>query len=548
MKFDSSVLTEQEKISLGLRSLYARSGYTQYKMGKFEEYDLYVRNKDFLDTDRIITFTDTNGKLKALKPDVTLSLIGSCKDEPGLIRKLYYSENVYRADDAANGFKEIKHIGVECIGDLETENINEVLHLAAESLAEISQECVLEVSHLDILSEIMNYVDMPEVSRGGILKCIREKNPDQLTKICAKEDIDHTIAACLRKLTEIYDKPSAAAAKLEDIVEELSSVLPEASVSRLCCSLSELSQALESFEGTRLEEMLRIDFSVSSDLKYYNSIVFEGFVKGIPDVVLSGGQYDRLMQRIGHTQRGIGFAVYANVLERLETGKPGTPAAVIKDNADFLNIALPKGRLGENVYKMFEKAGYGCPSILENSRRLIFENKEAKVRYFWAKPADVGTYVERGAADIGVAGKDILLEYEPGVYELLDLDIGKCRMCVAGPKDFKDDPTKTLTVATKFINAARTYYSSMERDIDIIHLNGSIEIAPILGLSDVIVDIVETGTTLKENDLEIKDVIFPISARLIANRAAFKFKSRQITALKQDLDRQIRAQKSKTER
>lgn len=194
----------------------------------------------------------------------------------------------------------------------------------------------------------------------------------------------------------------------------------------------------------------------------------------------------------------------------------------------MLNIALPKGRLGEKVYGMFEKAGFPCPSIHENNRKLIFENEALGVRYFWVKPSDVAIYVERGAADIGVAGKDILLEYAPDVYELLDLDIGKCRMAVAAPKDFRDDPQKTLKVATKFSNIALDYYNSKGREIDIIHLNGSIEIAPILGLSDVIVDIVETGTTLKENNLEVFETIVPISARLIANKSSFMFKAEQI--------------------
>lgn len=208
---------------------------------------------------------------------------------------------------------------------------------------------------------------------------------------------------------------------------------------------------------------------------------------------------------------------------------------------NMLNVALPKGRLGEKVYKIFEQAGFPCPSILENSRKLIFENKDAGVRYFWAKPSDVAIYVERGAADIGVAGKDILLEYEPEIYELLDLNMGKCRMCVAAKKDFKDDLNYTLKVATKFSNIARNYYASVGRDIDIIHLNGSIEIAPILGLSDVIVDIVETGTTLKENDLEVIETIVPISARLIANKSSFKFKQNQIEKIVREMSAQTEA-------
>ncbi len=195
---------------------------------------------------------------------------------------------------------------------------------------------------------------------------------------------------------------------------------------------------------------------------------------------------------------------------------------------EFLNIALPKGRLGEKVYDMFEKAGFACPSIKEENRKLTFENPDTGVRYFWVKPSDVAIYVERGAADIGVAGKDILLEYQPDIYELLDLNMGKCRMAVAGPKDFRDDPRKTLKVATKFANIAKAHYASQGRDIDIIHLNGSIELAPILGLSDVIVDIVETGRTLVENDLHVVEEFLPISARLIANKASTKFKGEMI--------------------
>ncbi len=205
----------------------------------------------------------------------------------------------------------------------------------------------------------------------------------------------------------------------------------------------------------------------------------------------------------------------------------------------MLNIALPKGRLGEKVYNMLKNSGYSSKSLEEGGRKLIFESDNGLVRYFWVKPSDVSIYVERGAADIGIAGKDILLEYSPDVYELLDLNIGKCRMAVAAGKNFHDDSSRTLKVATKFVNIAKKYYSSLSRDIDIIKLNGSIEIAPILGLSDVIVDIVETGTTLKENDLEVIETIVPISARLISNKAAFKFKTAEIEKILECVRTQI---------
>ena len=206
---------------------------------------------------------------------------------------------------------------------------------------------------------------------------------------------------------------------------------------------------------------------------------------------------------------------------------------------DMLNIALPKGRLGEKVYNLLKKAGYACPAIEDPGRKLIFENPETGVRYFWVKPSDVAIYVERGAADLGIAGKDILLEYRPEVYELLDLGLGKCRMAVAGPKSFRDHPGRALRIATKFPHIAAKYYAGLGRDIDIIKLNGSIEIAPILGLSDVIVDIVETGKTLKENDLEVLETIVPISARLIANQAAYQFQYDAIRTLVRNLEEQL---------
>lgn len=205
----------------------------------------------------------------------------------------------------------------------------------------------------------------------------------------------------------------------------------------------------------------------------------------------------------------------------------------------MINIALPKGRLGEKVYNLLENIGYGCPAVLENSRKLVFEDEKNGVRYFWVKPSDVAIYVETGVADVGVVGKDILLEQNPDVYELLDLGFGKCRMAVAGKKGEILPLDKTIKVATKFPTIAKKYFASKSREIDIIKLNGSIELAPILGMSDVIVDIVETGSTLKENDLEVFEEIVNISARFIANKTSFRFKTEEIELMKSKLEKEI---------
>ena len=194
----------------------------------------------------------------------------------------------------------------------------------------------------------------------------------------------------------------------------------------------------------------------------------------------------------------------------------------------MLNIALPKGRLGDQVYRLFSGIGYECPALLDDNRKLVFENPERRVRYLLVKPSDVPIYVEHGAADVGVAGRDVLLEAQPDVYDLMDLKIGKCRLCVAARNGYIENRDRALRVATKYPRVARDHYASVNRDIEIIKLNGSIELAPILGLSDVILDVVESGKTLVENDLSVLETVHSVSARLIANRSSYMFKEDMI--------------------
>ena len=204
--------------------------------------------------------------------------------------------------------------------------------------------------------------------------------------------------------------------------------------------------------------------------------------------------------------------------------------------SDLLNIALPKGRLGDKVYNLLESIGYDCREIREDGRKLVFENPDTGVRYLLVKPSDVAIYVEHGAADVGIVGKDILEESRPDLYELLDLGIGRCRMAVAARSDYREDTSRTLRVATKFENIAKRYYATLNRDIEIIRLNGSIELAPLLGFSDVIVDIVESGTTIRENHLKVLTEFMQISARFIANKSSFKFKNEIITQMTEKLN------------
>ncbi len=513
MIINDNALKYDEKIALALRSLYAEHGYRQFKMSRFEEYDLYMKNKDFLISDGIITFNDTNGRLLALKPDVTLSIVKNSKDAKGCASKVYYTESVFRVSNVSHTYKEIMQTGLECIGDIRMSDTVEVLALANKSAGMISEDHRIVFSHIGFLNAYLAEHGIDPDYDAELCRAFFDKNTDALAGLCDKDQLE-----ALLPLMQSY--PCAAAAR-----QGLAGLFcsPKA-----CTAFDEFEELWNGIFGENEPQTASIDFTITNSTGYYSGIVFKCYIGGLATPIISGGQYDGLMKKLGRSSHAIGFSVYLDELERLDSA-----AEAAAD--DFVNVALPKGRLGENVYEMFEQAGYDCPAIREQNRKLVFENAEKKIRFFWVKPSDVSIYVERGAADIGVAGYDILLEYSPDVYELCDLGLGKCRMAVAAKSDFVDDENKTLRVATKFSSIALKYYSSKGRDIDIIHLNGSIELAPLLGLSDVIVDIVETGKTLIENGLEPREDIVNISARLISNKAAYRFKHDAIEAIKESI-------------
>ena len=310
METFDSVLKYEEKAVFGLRALYRRFGYTQYKMSKFEEYELYVRNKDFLVSDNVITFTDPGGRLMALKPDVTLSIIKNGSDDDGVVQKVYYNENVYRIAKGSHQFKEIMQVGLECVGAIDRYCISEVLMLAAESLLSITENCVLDVSHLGIVSACIDRLNPDEASRAAILKCIGEKNTHGILSVCREAALDIDAAQKLIALVSTYGTPDTVIAQLYQLCAD--------DAAALVC-IDQLADAVRALEKTAASRVVRIDFSVTSDMNYYNGIVFRGFIEGIPTGILSGGQYDKLMAKMGRKSGAIGFAVYLDMLERLET-------------------------------------------------------------------------------------------------------------------------------------------------------------------------------------------------------------------------------------
>ena len=521
MEFSLANLQPKERASFALRALYEAAGCRKYHMGRFEEYGLYQANRSFLSSEQVITFTDLDGRLLALKPDVTLSIAKTAQPAPGETLRYYYHENVYRPSAESHTFKEISQMGLEMLGAVGEAQVQQAVCLAARSLDVLGAEWVLEVSHMGYLFGLFDALGVPDAARAKLLEKLREKNAHELRAAAGAAGL---VAAAADILCSVLSLCGSYAGTLAKAAALCRNDAMRAAVAEL----EALAVPLEKAGG-----VIRLDMTLAGEMEYYNGLVFQGYLKALPRPLLKGGRYDLLMQKFTPGAGAIGFAVYLDELDRLSAPLP----PVQKNSTDrvMLNVALPKGRLGDKVYNLLAGIGYGCPEDYNATRKLVVENPEAGIRYFLVKPSDVAIYVEHGAADVGIVGKDILTEASADVYELLDTGLGKCRMCVAAPADYQDDPSRPVRVATKFVSIAKSYYASMGRDIDIIKLNGSIELAPILGLSDVIVDIVETGTTLRENGLKVVTEFMPISARFIANKASYQFKHAEMDTMLEKL-------------
>ena len=308
---EEKLLKGEEIAIYKLRSLYGKYGYLPYKMSKFEEYDLYVKNKDFLVSDSVITFNDTHGKLLALKPDVTLSIIKNGKDERGVKQKVYYNENVYRVAGSTREFKEIMQTGIECIGDLDQSNIFEVLHLALKSLNTISQSFVLDISHLGILSAVLDSVSMDSGFRSEIMALVKQKNAHEIDRVCSEYEIPSEKCELLKELVFLYGEPQGVLCALKQ--KKISKAYENA--------VCELEAICEQLLKTEFSSKIRLDFSLVNDMNYYNGIVFNGFLDGVYECVLFGGRYDKLLKRMGRKSGAIGFALYLDLLEDIYTDK-----------------------------------------------------------------------------------------------------------------------------------------------------------------------------------------------------------------------------------
>lgn len=308
---DEILLKREEKAIFALRSLYRKYGYSSFKMSKFEEYDFYARNKGYLQSENILTFTDINGKLLALKPDVTLSVIKSGDDKPGSKQKVHYDENIYRVSERTGQFREIMQVGLENIGDIDCDDICEVILLAAKSLDMISENFVMDISHLDILPALTTGIETDEDFEKSLIKCLAEKNVHGIRRVCRAYDIPEAVIGDICEFAGIYGEMSEVLARLKPLCRNAAAVR----------AWKELNCIYECIKASEFEDRVRFDFSVVNNMNYYNGIVFRGFIDGISEGVLAGGQYDRLMQKMRRRSKAIGFAIYMDLIEELERGK-----------------------------------------------------------------------------------------------------------------------------------------------------------------------------------------------------------------------------------
>ncbi len=369
MTFNSDVIKNDEKAIFALRSLYLKYGYKRYKMSKFEEYDLYARNKDFLVSDSVITFTDTNGSLMALKPDVTLSIIKNSQDKG--LTKVYYNENVYRVSKGSNCFKEIMQTGLECIGDIDTYNICEVVMLAAKSLMAINEDFVLDISHMGFISELLASIGVDSKLKKRIIACMAEKNIHEIKELCEQNNIE---SENILLVTSTYGSGDEVLPKLEKA----------AVTENMQKQLSTLKTLNEFLKNHVPADKINFDFSIVNDMNYYSAIVFKGYIKGIEAGVLSGGQYGSLMEKMGKKSDAIGFAVYLDMLERLSAHSKKYDADIVllyDEGADVSELAKNIKMLGEggsSVLALKELGDVKCRQLLRfNGKGVeILENND----------------------------------------------------------------------------------------------------------------------------------------------------------------------------
>lgn len=501
-------------------------GYQDIQTPTFEYFDVFRKEIGTTPSNELYKFFDREGHTLVLRPDLTPSIARAAatlfEEEDFPVRLCYIGNTFTNHSSYLGRLKEITQLGAELIGIDSEEADAEMLAMVADGLKRIGlEEFQISIGHIDYIYSLMEASELSDDSKKEIYTLINNRNYFGVEEILIAEGVKEDVIQSFRILpelvggAEIFDKALTAA--------------PSQTAKDAIYRLMNIHKILIKYQ---MEDHITFDLSMCGTYGYYTGIIFRAYTYGTGDAVVRGGRYDKLMEKFGKDTPSIGFAI---LIDELLNALNRQKVTIETDHTRYLTFALTKGRLAKKTLEMLEKMGITCEEMKDkNSRKLIFVNEDLKLKFFLAKGPDVPTYVEYGAADIGVVGKDTIVEEGRKVHEVLDLNFGKCKMCVCGYEEAKEllKHRELIRVATKYPNIAKDYFfNKRHQTVEIIKMNGSIELAPIVGLSEVIVDIVETGSTLKENGLVVLEEVCPLSARMIVNPVSMRMQNDRIKEL-----------------
>ncbi|MDO5310310.1 MAG: ATP phosphoribosyltransferase regulatory subunit [Clostridia bacterium] len=525
------------KIETSAREVFTHHGYHVVQPPTFEYYDVY--DAAVTKAENMFKFFDSNGRMLALRPDLTTSVARMAATKPlgELPYRIAYSGSAFRNDEAFSNARqrEFSQVGIELIGNGGAEADAEVIEIAVEALLKFGvKEFQIDIGQVDFYKGLAELAGLDDTASDELRGKINDKDFVAIEALLAEMNISDELKTIFLELPKMFGGI------------EVVNVAAENSI--LCgkskAALENLVQVYDILRDKGLEKYLAVDLGMVPNLDYYTGIIVKGFAKGVAFPVCSGGRYDNLTEKFGRRLPATGIAIG---IERVMTALSETVGCADKAESEYITVALAKGRLAELSVGIFEKLGFDVAELKSKTRKLIFTDEKNKFKFILVKASDVPVYVEYGAADIGIVGKDTLLESGKDVYEILDLGFGKCKMAVAGPAELKGrlDGRNIMRVASKYPRIARDYFHRVKgQTVDIIKLNGSVELGPLVGLSEVIVDIVESGKTLRENGLEVLEDICELSARLVVNRVSLKMHRERILKLMTDIKAELERERS----
>lgn len=503
-----------------LTRLFKENDYRKVMTPAIEFFDVFKSDNTGIEPEEMFKLTDSKGRTTVLRPDNTMPIarmVATRLSNASLPVRLYYNQSVFvRAKALAGRMSEVAQSGVELIGDGSEDADIEVIEMAVESLKRCDLNSFkIEIGNAAFFNAILNKMDISDTERADIINLIEAKNYAALGDMLDRLG-DNEQTRIIRRLPRLFGDAS--------VIDEAEKIYNDSDASK---ALSYLKKVYERLCAAGLEDYIIIDLGLVNRSNYYTGVIFQGYAEGTGITVLSGGRYDNLLGEFGMPAPAIGFAVEVSAVceakdEVINVERP-------------IRIALTKGRLEKKTVELFKTMGLDTTQLENKGRRLILPVD--KYETVLSKAPDVITYVEHGVCDIGIVGKDTIVEHGSSFYEVMDLNIGRCKFALACPKgtDFFGGYNRK-TVASKYPKVAKEFFESKGMDVDVIKIEGSVELAPLLGLADGIVDIVETGSTLKENGLEVVEEIFPISARVIVNMASMKLRKNEIEAFLSDLE------------